>query len=180
MSATHTSGMTRDRARGALLGLAAGDAVGTTLEFERPGSFEPITDMVGGGPFDLAGAWGQFCHDVGLWALAGHGGLLIDTLDGQTVGAVSLNAGPLYPETELGWMLYAGHEGQGYATEAALAYRDWAFAVRGFATLVSNIDPANLASAAVARRLGARLDSAAARQDASDLVFRHLPGEGGA
>jgi RimJ/RimL family protein N-acetyltransferase len=133
-----------------------------------------------GGPFDLTGAWGQFCHDVGLWALAGHGGLMIDTRDGQTVGAVSLNAGPLYPETELGWMLYAGHEGQGYATEAALAYRDWAFAVRGFVTLVSNIDPANLASAAVARRLGARLDSAAARQDASDLVFRHLPGERGA
>lgn len=49
---------TRDRAIGALLGLAAGDAVGTTLEFQHPGSFTPITDMVGGGPFSLpAGAW---------------------------------------------------------------------------------------------------------------------------
>lgn len=47
-----------DRAIGALLGLAAGEAVGTTLEFRRPGSFEPIDDMVVGGPFDLpAGAW---------------------------------------------------------------------------------------------------------------------------
>ncbi len=47
-----------DRAVGALLGLACGDAVGTTLEFERPGTFEPITDMIGGGPFSLsAGAW---------------------------------------------------------------------------------------------------------------------------
>ncbi len=47
-----------DRAIGALVGLAAGDAVGTTLEFKRPGSFTPISDMVGGGPFDLpAGAW---------------------------------------------------------------------------------------------------------------------------
>ncbi|HEU5083162.1 MAG TPA: ADP-ribosylglycohydrolase family protein [Acidimicrobiales bacterium] len=47
-----------DRAVGALVGLAAGDAVGTTLEFRRPGTFEPITDLVGGGPFDLrAGAW---------------------------------------------------------------------------------------------------------------------------
>lgn len=44
--------------RGALLGLAAGDAVGTTLEFTKPGSFEPITDMVGGGPFNLQpGEW---------------------------------------------------------------------------------------------------------------------------
>jgi ADP-ribosylglycohydrolase len=41
-----------------MLGLAIGDAVGTTLEFESPGSFEPITDMVGGGPFRLkAGEW---------------------------------------------------------------------------------------------------------------------------
>lgn len=48
----------RDRAIGALVGLAAGNALGTTLEFKRPGSFTPITDVVGGGPFGLpAGAW---------------------------------------------------------------------------------------------------------------------------
>ncbi len=40
------------------MGLAVGDAVGTTVEFEPPGAFHPVTDMVGGGPFDLpAGAW---------------------------------------------------------------------------------------------------------------------------
>src|SRR4051812_29988658 len=47
-----------DRYRGCLLGLAAGDALGTTLEFTAPGSFTPITDMVGGGPFNLKpGEW---------------------------------------------------------------------------------------------------------------------------
>lgn len=47
-----------ERYKGALLGLAAGDAVGTTLEFKAPGSFVPLQDMVGGGPFDLvAGQW---------------------------------------------------------------------------------------------------------------------------
>jgi ADP-ribosyl-[dinitrogen reductase] hydrolase len=47
-----------DRYRGALVGLAVGDALGTTLEFKAPGSFDPITNMVGGGPFDLeAGQW---------------------------------------------------------------------------------------------------------------------------
>ena len=40
-----------ESALGALLGLAAGDAVGTTLEFKRPGTFEPISDLIGGGPF---------------------------------------------------------------------------------------------------------------------------------
>lgn len=48
----------RERYHGALLGMAAGDALGTTLEFKRPGSFEPISDMVGVGPFNLnAGEW---------------------------------------------------------------------------------------------------------------------------
>lgn len=47
-----------DRARGALLGLACGDAVGTTVEFMPRGSFTPMTDMVGGGIFRLvAGQW---------------------------------------------------------------------------------------------------------------------------
>ena len=49
---------TRDRFRGCLLGLAIGDALGTTLEFKMPGTFEPIDDMIGGGPFCLeAGQW---------------------------------------------------------------------------------------------------------------------------
>ncbi len=48
----------RDRALGCLLGLAVGDAVGTTLEFQARDSYAPLTDMVGGGPFDLApGEW---------------------------------------------------------------------------------------------------------------------------
>jgi ADP-ribosylglycohydrolase len=49
---------TISRYRGALIGLAAGDALGTTLEFRRPGSFAPIEDIVGGGPFGLKpGEW---------------------------------------------------------------------------------------------------------------------------
>jgi ADP-ribosylglycohydrolase len=44
--------------RGSLLGLAAGDALGTAVEFEPPGTFAPLTDVVGGGPFDLKpGEW---------------------------------------------------------------------------------------------------------------------------
>ena len=48
----------KNRFRGCLLGLAVGDAVGTTLEFKSPGSFKPISDMIGGGPFNLKlGEW---------------------------------------------------------------------------------------------------------------------------
>ena len=46
------------RFRGSLLGLAVGDAIGTTVEFQPRGTFPPVTDMVGGGVFRLqAGQW---------------------------------------------------------------------------------------------------------------------------
>ena len=54
----------RDRFRGCLLGLATGDALGTTLEFKKPGSFQPIEDMVGGGPFGLKP--GQWTDDTSM------------------------------------------------------------------------------------------------------------------
>lgn len=57
-------GGARDAAIGALVGLAVGDAVGTTLEFTTPGTFEPITDMLGGGPFGLRP--GQFTDDTSM------------------------------------------------------------------------------------------------------------------
>jgi ADP-ribosyl-[dinitrogen reductase] hydrolase len=53
-----------DRFLGCLYGLAAGDAVGTTLEFKSPGSFTPIDDMVGGGPFHLKP--GQWTDDTSM------------------------------------------------------------------------------------------------------------------
>lgn len=54
----------RARYRGCLLGLAAGDAVGTALEFRPPGSFRPLTDLVGGGPFGLKP--GQWTDDTSM------------------------------------------------------------------------------------------------------------------
>lgn len=56
--------MRADRIRGALIGLAVGDAVGTTVEFKPPGTFPPVTDMVGGGPFDLEP--GQWTDDTSM------------------------------------------------------------------------------------------------------------------
>jgi ADP-ribosylglycohydrolase len=52
------------RYRGRLLGLAVGDAIGTTLEFKLLGTFPPLTDMVGGGPFDLEP--GQWTDDTSM------------------------------------------------------------------------------------------------------------------
>jgi ADP-ribosyl-[dinitrogen reductase] hydrolase len=73
-----------DRARGALLGLAVGDAIGTTVEFMPRGSFAPLTDMVGGGPFNLLP--GQWTDDTSMALCLGaslleHGFDLADQID---------------------------------------------------------------------------------------------------
>jgi len=48
----------RDRAIGAFIGLAVGDALGTTIEFSRRDTYSPVADMIGGGPFGLKpGEW---------------------------------------------------------------------------------------------------------------------------
>jgi ADP-ribosyl-[dinitrogen reductase] hydrolase len=54
----------RDRHIGSLVGLASGDALGTTLEFTGHGMASPISDMVGGGPFRLAP--GQWTDDTSM------------------------------------------------------------------------------------------------------------------
>lgn len=128
-----------------------------------------------GGPFDTRAAWGSFCHGVALWRFFGHGALMIDLgATGECVGLVEINHGPRFPEKELGWQIYEGHEGNGYATEAAAALRDWAFGTLALSTLVSYIGTENFRSIAVAERLGAVLDPAAAPQDPGDLVYRHV------
>lgn len=53
-----------DRFIGALIGLACGDAIGTTVEFSPRGSFSPVTGMTGGGPFQLKP--GQWTDDTSM------------------------------------------------------------------------------------------------------------------
>jgi len=127
-----------------------------------------------GGPYNELGAWRMFCQDIALWAIYGHGALMIDRKsDGVCIGQVGINHGPLFPEKELGWFLYDGFEGQGYATEAGRALRDWAFETLNLPTLVSYFDPNNHSSMAVSARLGGIRDDNAPVQDEGDVVFRY-------
>jgi RimJ/RimL family protein N-acetyltransferase len=61
-------------------------------------------------------------------------------------------------ETEIGWTLGSAFWNRGYATEAALACRDWALRVRGLTRLVSVIAPENVASIRVAEKIGETLE----------------------
>jgi len=127
-----------------------------------------------GGPFERARAWSAFAASVGAWALQGFGYWAVERrADARLVGAVGVQRPDDFPEEELGWDLHDGFEGQGYATEAAAAARDWALGPRGLTALVSYVDPANARSIRVAERLGCVLDPQAARPEPSDLVYRH-------
>jgi ADP-ribosyl-[dinitrogen reductase] hydrolase len=68
-----------DRALGCLLGLAIGDAVGTTLEFSARDSKPRLTDMVGGGPFKLAA--GEWTDDTSMALALGDSLLTAERLD---------------------------------------------------------------------------------------------------
>jgi len=54
----------KDKLYGSFLGLAIGDAVGTTVEFCDRDTFEPVSDMVGKGPFNLPA--GYFTDDTSM------------------------------------------------------------------------------------------------------------------
>ena len=54
----------QDRYTGCMLGLAVGDALGAPIEFMPPGSFEPLSDMISGGPFNLQR--GQYTDDTAM------------------------------------------------------------------------------------------------------------------
>ncbi len=70
-----------ERFQGTLLGLAAGDAVGTTVEFSPRGTFVPLTDMVGGGPFGLKP--GQWTDDTSMALCLATSLLECNTFDAQ-------------------------------------------------------------------------------------------------
>jgi ADP-ribosylglycohydrolase len=71
----------RERFQGALVGLAVGDALAAHTQFRKPGSFAPVGDLLGGGPFDLPrGAWSD---DTAMALLLAESLLERDGFDGH-------------------------------------------------------------------------------------------------
>jgi RimJ/RimL family protein N-acetyltransferase len=109
-----------------------------------------------GGPFDRDDAFTEFAATCGLWLLRGHGLWTVEPkAAGEVLGFVLIGFEPGDQEPELGYLFRSGAEGQGYASEAALALRDHAFLTLDLDRLVSYIDSDNLRSIRVAERLGA-------------------------
>ncbi|MEO0343824.1 MAG: GNAT family N-acetyltransferase [Pseudomonadota bacterium] len=123
---------------------------------------------------DLGKAWRMFATEFGHWDIHGFGMFTVTAKgDDTTLGMV----GPWYPadwpETEIGWLMFEGAEGKGFAFEAAQAAISYAWQDLGWTEMVSYIDPANERSYRLAERLGAVRDPDAKRVDPDDLVYRH-------
>ena len=132
--------------------------------------------FVGGGPdIPAAQPWRSFASITGHWVLRGFGLFVYsDRETGQTLGACGPWYPAIWPEPEIGWSVWhPDAEGKGYAHEAARAVLTHVFQDLGWDTAVSYVDPGNIRSQNLARRLGANLDNAADRPDPTDLVFRH-------
>jgi RimJ/RimL family protein N-acetyltransferase len=123
---------------------------------------------------------------LGRWRVDGFGYFTIDRKsDGAAVGRIGLlvwdtriwQSSTLaetgeHGQVELGWSLARAHWGNGYATEAAGAVRDWANA-QGLTSLISLIHPQNERSIRVALRLGAEPTETIAVGGKPAVVWRH-------
>ena len=102
-------------------------------------------------------AWRAIATICGSWVLRGFGMFsVLEKESGSWIGY----SGPWMPEgwpgTEVGWIYTRAAWGKGYATEAATAAIDWAFDELGWSEVIHCINPENVKSSAVARRLGSK------------------------
>ena len=133
-----------------------------------------------GGPYSAAAADAEWDVVTGMWARLGFGLLVLTPVNGdRAIGLAGVFMPEGHPEPELAWNLWdQADEGRGLATEAATAVRDWAFDTCGCASLVSYIHPENHRSAAVAERVGAKLDAKApCPYPPPVLIYRHRQGQ---
>lgn len=112
-----------------------------------------------GGPDTAERTWRTLAAEIGHWTLRGYGRFAVELkATGQMVGLVGPWNPHGWPEAELGWDLMNGFEGKGYASEAAIAARAWAYAEKGWTTAISLIADGNIPSARLAQRLGCTHD----------------------
>jgi RimJ/RimL family protein N-acetyltransferase len=100
--------------------------------------------------------WRTMASSLGQWALCGYGMWTCERIaDNAFLGSVGIFQPLDWPEPEIAYSFDQPFWGQGYATEAAGAARDWLFAHFPLSRAVSHIRPENAASKRVAERLGA-------------------------
>jgi RimJ/RimL family protein N-acetyltransferase len=145
----------------------------TPEDFESWAAFAADEEVMRhlGGVQTRSVAWRGMCSFAGAWMVRGFSMFsLVEKATGRWVG----RAGPWQPEgwpgAEVGWGLAREAWGKGYATEAATAALDYVFDELGWDEVIHCIEPANVNSQNVARRLGSTL----LRQARMPAPFEHL------
>ena len=106
-------------------------------------------------PQSRADAWRHMAMIAGHWSLIGYGPwAVIRRSDGELIGRIGFWNPEFWPALELIWAMGRAHWGNGYASEGARAAMDYGFEQLSFANITSHIDPENIRSQAVAKRLG--------------------------
>jgi RimJ/RimL family protein N-acetyltransferase len=112
-----------------------------------------------GVPLGRRRAWQAFSGMLGHWALRGYGQFAVESSASRVfLGRVGLYEPDPWPGTELAWALAREHWGLGYASEAAIAVRDWAFGTLKLRHLVSVIMTDNRPSIRVTEKIGERFN----------------------
>ena len=103
-------------------------------------------------------AWRQMAAILGHWKLLGYGMFAMELRDtGELIGRTGFLNPPGWPDFEVGWTLGQPWWGKGYAVEAAVRCRDYAFEVLQRDRVVSLIRPDNHRSIKVAEKIGEKL-----------------------
>ncbi|WP_309644205.1 GNAT family N-acetyltransferase [Phenylobacterium sp.] len=148
-------------------------SLGPTLETERLILRPPIAEDFGawadfagdeeaarylGGAQPRPVAWRGMCTMTGAWTVNGFSMFsVVEKVSGDWVGRLGPWKPDGWPGTEVGWGIARAHWGKGYAPEGAAAAIDWAFDHLGWTKVIHNIDPGNVNSQNVARRLGSTI-----------------------
>jgi RimJ/RimL family protein N-acetyltransferase len=100
--------------------------------------------------------------------------VIADKTSDELLGFTGLFESPLIDEPELSWSLSAKNHGKGYASEAAVLARNWAYREHNIGPLMSLVHPDNISSKRVAERLGASIESHSTWMGQPRLVYRHI------
>jgi RimJ/RimL family protein N-acetyltransferase len=146
--------------------MSAGPIIETerlVLRLPQAGDFDRYAELLAdeqaaryiGGALTRPAAWRRFLQMPGAWSVQGFAMFsIVEKSSGRWLG----QAGPWQPEgwpgNEVGWTFHPDAWGRGYATEAAKAAMDWAFAHLGWDDVIHCIDPDNAPSQRLAARLG--------------------------
>ena len=151
-------------------------------EFRDHSDFEPYAKFYAsdktkyyGGPLDRSLAWRAAAAMMGHWIIRGYGAWAVEErTTGDFCGIVGLWNPEGWPEREITWAIVEHKQGKGYAYEAAMRSKVYAYETLGWDSVYSCISSENSDSIRLAKKLGASLEREIETEKRGKvLVYRH-------